>query len=243
MTQRNNILQELNELESSLASMGSANPYVLPEGYFDDMFEQLMQKIKAMNGSASEEIQILSPLLSSISRSMPYELPAGYFDNLETTITVLNNSQAHSVADELNELSSLLGGLKKEMPYEVPKGYFEQFETLPAIQPKAKVVSLANRKIFRYAAAAVITAVIAVSGFLISNRNANPEKVLARIEKNANKVIEKTSDKELIDFLETTSSEQDLAINDNKEELNDILKDVPATELEQFLNEIAEPEN
>ena len=105
------------------------------------------------------------------------------------------------------------------------------------------MVSLSSSKLFRYAVAAVVIGIVAVTGVLLINRNSNPEKVAAVIEAKAEKAIEKTSDKELIDFIEYTDAGHDLAVNDPGKEVKDLLKDVPATELQQFLDEIADPEN
>ena len=51
-----------------------------------------------------------------------------------------------------------------------------------------------------------------------------------------------TSDQELNDFIKYTDAGQDLVYNQPKEEIKAMLKDVPATELQEFLEEIADPE-
>ena len=79
MSQRNNILQELNELGSSLGTLEPQVPYAVPMGYFDDLIPELMKKIHTREGSAKEEIETLSPLLAGIKREMPFEVPGEYF--------------------------------------------------------------------------------------------------------------------------------------------------------------------
>jgi hypothetical protein len=79
MSQRNNILQELNELGSSLGTPEPLIPYAVPAGYFDNLLPGLMRKIHALEGSAKEEIETLSPLLAGIKREMPFEVPGEYF--------------------------------------------------------------------------------------------------------------------------------------------------------------------
>jgi hypothetical protein len=77
---------------------------------------------------------------------------------------------------------------------------------------------------------------------LISNNALNPEKSLAKFEKKLDKEIKKASDKELIEFAELTGTSKDIAFNDTKEDVKELLKDVPAAELQEFLEEIADPD-
>lgn len=119
MTPRENILQELNELRSSLATINTRNMYTVPVGYFDGLAALVLNRIKALEAAtASEELGYLSPMLSNISKEMPYTIPAGYFEGLET-----NNYQL--AKGETENSPSLLSGIKKEMPYSVPQGYFD----------------------------------------------------------------------------------------------------------------------
>ena len=64
---------------------------------------------------------------------------------------------------------------------------------------------------------------------------------LPGLKKKLNKEIKKTSDQELNDFIKYTDAGQDLVYNQPKEEIKAMLKDVPATELQEFLEEIADP--
>ena len=91
MTQKDNILQELNELNSKLAGHAQ-NVYSVPEGYFDGLIATLLKRIKAMEAAnADEELAILSPALKATGKQLPYTVPAGYFHGLaETAIEVAN---------------------------------------------------------------------------------------------------------------------------------------------------------
>ncbi len=83
MTQRNNILQELTELNSSLAAAEPVNPYVVPGGYFENLLPAVLKKIRAMDSAnAADEIGNLSPLLAGLKKEMPFSVPAGYFENV-----------------------------------------------------------------------------------------------------------------------------------------------------------------
>ncbi|HEX7904645.1 MAG TPA: hypothetical protein VF487_12250 [Chitinophagaceae bacterium] len=237
MSQNNNILQELKELGSSLSGHVVQPGYSVPDGYFESLAQQVLNRIKASEAeNAADELNYLSPVLSTASKQLPYEVPVGYFEGLEERMlqSVLHSHQ--TAAEELESISPLLSGLNKDIPYSVPQGYFEN---LAPFNKKAttKVVSMAKRSLFRYAAAAVVIGIVATVGLLFLNRPS-----FERFEAKLNKEIKKTSDKELNDFITYTEGGQDIVLNEPKEEVKELLKDVPATELQNFLDEIADPE-
>lgn len=239
MTRKDNILQELSELKSSLGATMGQNPYQVPAGYFDNLAENVLVKIKALEATtAREELMHLSPLLAGLSKEMPYSIPQGYFEQL----TVPVNSQ--TAAEELATISPLLSGLKKENLYSVPEGYFESLSSAPysaAIKPQAKVVSITSRRWFRIAAAAVVAGVIVTAGFVLINSNTNKtEKALAKFEKKLQKDLEKTSNQELNEFLELTDASlesNETAVTSTDKDIKEFLKNIPESELKEFLEE------
>jgi hypothetical protein len=241
MTQRNNILQELSELKSSLSGHVVENVFEVPPGYFEDLPQILLNRIKALETKNS----IDSALLNTVSRQMPYSVPQDYFEELPYIVLNRIQNENKSAVEELEAISPLLSGIDKKMPYSVPPGYFENLGNERKSNP-AKVISITHkRKWIRYAAAAVITGIIALGGFFIFNKQNNNEgKSLARFEKTLNKEIQKMSDKELSDFIQYTAiaNTDEKLLNETKPESQDLLKDVPDTELKQFLNETADPE-
>ncbi len=252
MTQKETILQELKDLESSLAGITSPNTFSVPEGYFEGLSRQVLSRIRAMEAStAAEELGHLSPLLSQLPKTMPYTVPAGYFEGLESTLVSAAMYGEQEAKEELENISSLLSGLKKEMPYSVPAGYFDTISTpAAASKPAAKVVSMgSSRKWFRYAAAAVVTGVIALLGFLYMSQDTTGNTTgtsMARFEKSMLKEIRKTSDTELTEFVkqfdEAGLSTEETAANDTEKEIKELLKDIPESELKQFLDETADAE-
>ena len=242
MTNRENILQELQELKSILADAGFQNTYQVSTGYFDGLADEILKRVRALESTtAEEELKNLSPLLSSISKQMPHSVPAGYFDafekKLEQTISTnkdqtaqeeletlspllseLKNKNTYTipegyfeelgtklkqtisnvdvkdltVQEELENLSPLLSTLKKKKTYTIPEGYFENLQ--PAIDkatfPAAKVISITNRKWFRYAAAALVIGFVATVGLLFFNKQESidpADKSYSWIKKNLNK--------------------------------------------------------
>jgi hypothetical protein len=55
------------------------------------------------------------------------------------------------------------------MPYSVPQGYFEGLVE-NRTRPAAKIVSITHRNWFKYAAAAVVTGLIVLSGLIYLTR-------------------------------------------------------------------------
>ena len=243
MTQKNNILQELIELKSSLAGLAIQNIYSVPDGYFEGLANQVLNRIKAIEAAnAAEELSYLSPLLSNVSKQMLYAVPSGYFEGLEEKLmqTVRESDDYQTVKEELEALSPLLSGLKKQMPYSVPRGYFETLaETVnkESNKPATKVISITGRKWLRLAAAAVITGIIAMAGFMFFKN----DKVDAGtnsygwVKKNTKKV----STENLSTFVELAEEENLVAAADPKapQDVKELIKDVPENEIQSLLND------
>lgn len=243
MNQRDNILQELNELNSSLANTAMVNVFIVPVGYFENLAGVMLNRIKALEAAtAAEELNYLSPLLSGLSKEMLFSLPSGYFEGLEKNIltTVAESNDYMTAKEEIESISPLLGGLKRDMPFTVPQGYFENLA--PAIPVSgenagAKVISLTHRKWFRYATAAMMTGIIVLAGFLAFNNSTKEPggKAIAGIKKDLKKMNE--SQKEIVlDFIDAGLSTEETAKNTDKvkKEVQQLLQDIPEDELKDF---------
>jgi hypothetical protein len=245
MTQRDNILQELNELNSQLAGRHPENIFTVPAGYFEELTAKVLNRIRALEAvNAADELAHLSPVLSKLSKQMPYTVPGGYFEELTESVmqSVSGSSESISASEETAALSPLLGSLKKEMPYQVPQGYFDNLSAGMASKedrPAAKVVSLSSRKWFSYAAAAVVTGAIVIAGFFLLNNSGETKeggKVFAKVTKDVKKLSDMQKD-DLIDFLNAGMSGTETAqVNsDNKsKEIQQLLQDVSEAELKDF---------
>ena len=102
MTRKDNILQELNELNSTLATITPQNPYTVPVGYFDGLAARVLNRIKAMEAAnAAKELGYLSPALSDFSKQIPFSVPQGYFEGLaEKTMQSIRESSDYQTANE-----------------------------------------------------------------------------------------------------------------------------------------------
>jgi hypothetical protein len=244
MNTKNNILQELSELNSQLAGVQATTPYVVPVGYFEGLAAQIVKSIKAEEAvTAAEEIGHLSPLLAGLTKQNPYTVPVGYFTSIDETVSSITNEETEpSVQKELAAISPLLSGLKKTNPYSIPSSYFEQLNTTSVAvnKPATKVVSMGSRKWWKMAAAAVVIGIIVMAGItLIKGDKVSPSTdSYAWIKKNTKKVAT-----EKIEEFVTLADEENLvegtiaSVPNTKEELKTLIKDVPESEIQSLLND------
>lgn len=246
MTNRNHILTELNDLGSTLADYSHQNTYTVPDGYFDELSNKILCRIKALETSdAAEELQLLSPLLTQI-REIPYSVPVGYFDGLEEKLmhAIREHADYQTSSEELASLSPMLSSISKKTPYTLPAGYFESLVNngmRKEDKEEVKVILITRQKWFRLAAAAVLFAFIVLSGWIILfSKKVDPVKnPEAWVAKNTKKI----SSEEINSFINLTDEElieKNSADNNSaNEEIRELMKDVPDNEIQIFLNETA----
>ena len=236
MAQNNNILQELNQLNSSLADVAAQNVYTAPAGYFDGLATRMLNRIRAMEATnAVDETNFLSPMLNVISRKMPYVVPDAYFEVLaeQALQSVRKSSDQQTANEEIESLSPLLSGLKKQMPYSVPQGYFDTLSERP-VKKETKVISIVHRKWFRYAAAAVVVGIMVIAGFAYLNNKGKTQsgESLAWLKKDLKKMNETDKDN-LIEYLDGGVMAQ-INVDSKSQEVKELLKDVSDQELKDF---------
>lgn len=239
MTQRHNILEELKELDSMLATMSLQDSYRVPAGYFEGLADTVLNRVRALDcPEPQEELAHLSPLLSSLTKKTPYSTPTGYFESL-------NQELEENIHDELSELSALLPGISKQNPYSVPAQYFVHFPDtmLKKVTGRTgKVVSLGSRKWFRYAAAALVIGFVATGAFIWLN---SKERISANtasyawVEKNMKKVSTDDINK-FIELADVPAS--DIVKKDAADEINNLMKDVSDKDIQDFLKDASPDE-
>jgi hypothetical protein len=157
--------------EDPTVNFSKDNVYDVPQGYFDSLAGNIMNRIRSEEAAAkADEPDFSSPVWKMLSKETPYQVPAGYFTDSADNIVAGAKAIAF-VNDELENLSPLMSSLRHKEVYQIPAGYFNQFAgtVLAKLQEKqgGKVVSMGfTRKMFRYAAAAVITAVVATGAWM-----------------------------------------------------------------------------
>jgi hypothetical protein len=243
MTQNSNILQELQELESSLAGKVPEQVYNVPGNYFENFPSLMIELVHAFEAEHATD-EFLSPVLNSVTRRMPYHVPEGYFESFaEKMVSITGDTAKETVEEELETLSPLLNGISRKMPYRVPQGYFENIQPGKTDTGTAKIIPFRRRSNFRYAAAAVITALVVIGSFVIIKRS-RPDPVnqpYAWVKKS----IQKVDNSELDAFVNLSNEEllaQGTVAPVKTDELQELMKDVSDKEILDFINEIPENE-
>jgi hypothetical protein len=236
MRNHEEIHDELKELGSCLTGRLPETTYRVSEGYFEGLAQTALSRIRALQASGPrEELEALSPFLSQVPRSLPFQVPEGYFEALHRAM-----APDPSPAAEIRTLSPLLAGLKKDLPFEVPAGYFDGLAADHAAKEsgqEALLVSLSERRWFRYAAAAIVTGIIFITGFLfIQNEGTDDsgEMALTQMTKDLRKLTD-TQQKDLIDFLDAGLDGTETARNDRNDllsgDVQQLLQDLSPEEL------------
>jgi hypothetical protein len=134
MTQRTDILSELDQLSPVVAAIPFVQPYQVPAGYFSDLSAWVLSFIEAESQGPAFEEAVLPASISS--KNMPYQLPDGYFNQLSNNIL----SYIQSVEGE----PALPAGLTGEMPFALPVNYFDDLSStiLAAIKAEENESSL-----------------------------------------------------------------------------------------------------
>ncbi len=232
-------IRELNELQSSLADISPENVYAVPDGYFAGLATQILNRIRALDApDAGEELSLLSPLLGSITKKSPYSVPTEYFDELgENLLRAVQVPEDYQSADEeLFALSPLLSGIDRQTPYSVPQGYFEGLENNIKLnnktQPAARVVSMVNRKWFRFAAAAIVIGFITITGIqFLNNNSGNRSHPYGAIDSNGVSTADINSFMQIVD----ESSDQNSIATSVKTDIKDLMRDVSDKDIQDFL--------
>ncbi len=258
MEKNNEILNELQNISPLIAAIGKANVFTVPEGYFDSISNTVMLSIhedisldsisnntdipagyfdtlsdSILDKIKKQEVAELPAIFSAIKKDQLFQVPGNYFETLaDSVLNKIRNTQ------EEETLSPVLNNLKTVQPFEVHENYFAD---LPAIilrkvkkQAGAKVTSLPKRfSILRYAAAAVITGILALGVYKYSNQpmiNTSTDQASAQLDpsiekgkamddKKFNETLNNLSADEIVNYLQNNSNETDVAVlSSNMEE-------------------------
>lgn len=204
------ILEELKSISPLLAEIGKENIFSVPEGYFEVLSIETLKKI---NNSEPQPAKL--------------SVPQGYFENLSSAVlNKIKSLEVDNPAQELRTLSPMLYSIQNENVFEVPKDYFRNLEdaVLQKVitKPQVKVVTMKRRdSIWKYASAAVVIGVIAVSSLMFFNsRNQSPGNEFTgsvsssiqtefKSEQQVTAAIATLSDEEIIKYLEKTATDMD----------------------------------
>lgn len=228
-----NIYNELKEISPLLANMEKTNIFSVPETYFADLSEEILEKV---DNDFS--------FLMTASENHTFKIPDGYFQNFaDNILNKIKNLEEGNVNESEQQFSPMLNSLRNKNVFTVPQGYFENLASIISdkinVKPVPKIVSIKNY-FWNYAAAAIVTGIIAISSLWISNKSLQQpavkqtnvtasvpasylqEALKYKSEQQIEDGISKLSDDEIIKYLELTDSETDnkeLAANTDEKDL------------------------
>lgn len=233
MNSRNAIHDELKDLRSSLPFDNKQPVFTVPEDYFENFAASVLAKVKRqLPAMATDELESLSPVLAAIPKKMPFSVPENYFSNLTSSLPAL-------VGDEV--LPGLLAQHNKQMPYTVPTGYFDNLPNaiLQKVDapPTAKIISFGNRWM-RYAAAAAITGLVAISSILYFKSSPATIDATKHPGQWVAQKLQHVSNADLEAFINSADvnvTGQQMAQGSSKTEVRKMLTDVSNKDLDAFL--------
>ncbi len=76
------IIDKLAVKSALISDITSKDLFNVPNGYFNDLSHNILQKINNNNNNVRQELEELSPLLSSIPKTNVYTVPENYFETL-----------------------------------------------------------------------------------------------------------------------------------------------------------------
>lgn len=231
MNRNIDILNELEALSTMVAGIGRANVFMVPDGYFeavpdtilasvtnnkaaggevpDGYFDNLSHNILSkIEGTVANELQAISPFIAGLKKVTPYEVPENYFEDVAGTIS-------SQVAAE--QVPLVLHHINKRQPFEVPVGYFEQLADVVLDKAKgqtgAKVIAMPKRSnaIWKYAAAAVFTGVMALGVYKYTGTGSGNSIPVAITETQLSETLQTVAEEDIIKYLENNGTQEDLA--------------------------------
>ncbi|MGB4935403.1 MAG: hypothetical protein WBO30_00195 [Ferruginibacter sp.] len=239
MENRQDILNELQELSPTLAAIEKLNVFTVPQGYFTQLPDDITIGIGIEYGNRA---QVIEPIADDV--------PTGYFDSLAGSIMVKIKAGEEDAVSEIRALSPMLYSIQNEAIYQVPPGYFENLPgaIVNKVIPQTKVVKMQGRTraFFKYAVAAAFTGVMALGVFQFTqpaDEFVLPEYVTAGLQvENVDMELAKISDADIVKYLEASGTDVNAAMVANSIDKNEL----PAQEdyllddqaLDNYLNSI-----
>ena len=224
------ILMSLKKEEGDLVNrFTKISTLQVPQGYFESLADNILNTIKTQE-STTEELRDLSPLLHGVQNKNVFTVPQGYFESMSDAVLNKINTE-ESALEELKELSPILYSIQNENVFTVPQDYFESVpgEILHMVAPRqAKVVIMHRRTVtlFKYAAAAVFTGVMALGVFkfvAVQSKTILPDYVNAGLKiKNVDEELSKLTDDDIIKYLQVDGSDVDAALVANTIDENEL---------------------
>jgi hypothetical protein len=234
MELRKDILDELMELSPVVAGIEKRNVFSVPDSYFDNLNETLLACISEEGNS----------VINNFSKDGFFEVPQDYFENLSTSILdKIKAQQPGNAIDEVEvSLSPALLSIQHKNVFKVPAGYFNGLaaDILNKVTPaKAKVISI-RTSIFKYAAAAIVTGIMALGVYKFTNHSNHGaiasldptiEKGIKMNDAQFDQTLNSLSEDDISNYLQKNVSDGDVA------ELSSDIDDNSLPSQDQYLSD------
>lgn len=251
-----NILAAINNQQEKLPEvfeqLNKSMPFEVPTGYFESVADQVLSAIKL------GEEDILPALLKDPKTATPFDVPQGYFETFSSQIL------SRIKTGEEDVLPQIFKGIGRQNPFEVPGGYFDNLPNNILTKIKSngetKVIRMQARfRVFKYAAAAMITGILALGIYKFTGNTVNQAgagtaaldpsilKGKAMSDKVFTESMDNLSEEAIVKYLEKNGSDADVsALTSNMENITlpqqeDYLLD--ENTLDDFLNDIKSNSN
>jgi hypothetical protein len=245
--------EALDNFSPILHSLKSKNVFSVPDNYFDTLSDSIFAKAKASDfENAKEELYNLSPMLFSLKGENVFSIPFNFFDTLgESVLDRVKTAFTETAEEEIRGLSPILYSLRGEKIFSVPDNYFKSFadNVTKKLKPQpAKVVSMNSKKSWwKYAAAAVVTGIVAISSLQIfihvSDKNENVATAYIKAsfqyktEDDLTAGIAKLNDADIIKYLEKNGNVMDNELLTNNTDVSEMPSQTDYLNDENTLNE------
>jgi len=104
----NSVDEELAILSPVLSKMKRVTPFSVPEGYFEELSDNVLQSAKAID-FVNDGFENLSPLMRDLKNKNTYTIPLGYFENFsDSVLSKIKNESKKAKVISISSRKSLL---------------------------------------------------------------------------------------------------------------------------------------
>lgn len=165
MNLKEEILNELSALSTTVAAIPRLNVYSVPDGYFNHFSDSVLALIHPEEQFSFEH-----------SKQSSMSVPEGYFEGLaDSILNKIKQEGTENAGDEIKRISPAVAQIGNSNVYTVPEAYFESLDFLISqrIPKPAQVVQMRRRPaIYRQMIAAVVVGIMGISLFsLLDNKS------------------------------------------------------------------------
>jgi hypothetical protein len=234
MWKKDNVYDELREIAPTIAGIPNVNVYKVSDSYFNTIADNVLAIV-----GVEENVSFAKTAHPGFS------VPEGYFDTLAGSILgKIKSQQIAKTDDELAEIAPTLTTISRANVYTLPVGYFDTFQV---VKPAPVVRFTAVKRVYSYAIAAVIFAIMAISAFLLLDKKPASNAQAGISEQNVSAAVSTLSEAEIESYLGDQSIADAafpaIIIPDSDFDVKEVIEELSEEELQLFLKQNPAPAN